>query len=339
MERRKITPLGKYSHVVTLPKEWMNMNNLESGDYISLDIRDDGMLLMHPYLEPKDENNEITIHINAAEEPDMIQRRIIGCYLNGYDTIILKSGTNFNREQQDSIRSIVKSLYMRIIESHADQVTLQAFMDESLASVTSGVERMHIITSSMGKDVLKAMKNWDIELAKSVISLEEDVDQFLFFLTRLLRTAVHNPSLALKLGVSMGDCFDYHLLVNRIEYVADCLGDIAESLIKLEQHKENVSREFMENLHEVASKTHTYFDQAIEDFMSYSLEHSGEIINYSEDTIAENEIIETLHYFGKSEKQVVILCYTIIENFMRILTYAADIAEITIDRHYVKQQK
>ena len=336
MEKRKITPLGKYSMVVTLPKDWLKMNNLEGGDHISLDIQNDGSLLIHSDHGERERQSQIILPIAANEEIDMIQRRIIGCYLNGYDKIIVKSAKNFTREQQDGIRKIVRSLYMRIFESNAYQVTLQAFMDESLASVTSGVERMHIITSSMAKDILNAMKNWDRELARSVISLEEDVDQFLFFLTRLLRIAVHNPSLAGKLGVSMGDCFDYHLLVNRIEYVADCLGDIADALIKLQPYKDMVSEEFMSNLWDMASQATHYFDLAVEGFKSVTLEHTGEIINYAEEMIKSNEIIETLHYYGKSEKQVVILCYMIIENFLRILTYAANIAEITIDRHYVQ---
>ena len=336
MERRKITPLGKYSLVVTLPKDWLKMNQLQGGDHVSLDIQQDGSLLIHSSLVEREKQNQIILHIDANEENDMIQRRIIGCYLNGYDKIILKSAKNFTREQQDSIRTIVRSLYMRIFESHANQVTLQAFMDESLASITSGVERMHIITFSMAKDVLNAMKNWDKELARSVISLEEDVDQFLFFLTRLLRIAVHNPSLASKLGVTMGDCFDYHLLVNRIEYVADCLGDIADSLIKLHPYNEMVSEAFMGNLMEMASKATQYFDLAVEGFMADNLEHTGEIINYADDTVKNNEIIETLQYIGKSEKQLVILCNTLIESYLRILTYAANIAEITIDRHYVQ---
>ena len=337
MDRRKITPLGKYSMVVTLPKDWLKMNSLKGGDHISLEIQENGSLLIHSKLEQSEKQNQITILINPNEEIDMIQRRIIGCYLNGYDKIIVKSPKNFTREQQDSIRTIVRSLYMRIFESHANQVTLQAFMDESLASVTSGVERMHIITFSMAKDVLNAMKNWDKELARSVISLEEDVDQFLFFLTRLLRIAVHNPALASKLRVTMGDCFDYHLLVNRIEYVADCLGDIADSLIKLHPYSDMVSEEFLSKLMEMASKATHYFDLAVEGFMSNNLEHTGEIINYAEETIKNNEIIETLQYYGKSEKQLVILCSTIIENFLRILNYAGDIAEITIDRHYVQK--
>jgi phosphate uptake regulator len=205
MERRKISTLGKYSLIVTLPKDWTKMNKLQGGDDVFLKIQGDGSLIIHPEYNFNEKQNEVVLPINVNEDVKMIQRRIIGCYLNGYDKIVLKSGKNFTREQQEGIRSIVKSLYMRIYESHAHQVTLQAFMDESLASVTSGIERMHIITSSMAKDVITYMRDWDVDLAYSVISLEEDVDQFMFFLTRLLRTAVNNPSLASKLHVSMSE--------------------------------------------------------------------------------------------------------------------------------------
>ena len=159
MERRKISKLGKYSLVVTLPKDCTKMNKLQGGDEVSLKIQGDGSLVIHPEFDFKEKQNEFVLPINVNEDVKMIQRRIIGCYLNGYDTIVLKSGKNFSREQQDGIRSIVKSLYMRIYESHANQVTLQAFMDESLASVTSGIERMHIITSSMAKDLIISLKS------------------------------------------------------------------------------------------------------------------------------------------------------------------------------------
>jgi len=42
MERRKISKLGKYSLVVTLPKNWTKMNKLQGGDEVSLKIQDDG---------------------------------------------------------------------------------------------------------------------------------------------------------------------------------------------------------------------------------------------------------------------------------------------------------
>ena len=69
-------------------------------------------------------------------------------------------------------------------------------MNESMANLFDGIERMHLITLSMYMNVLKAMKNWSLELARSVVSLEEDVDQFMFYLLRLIRSAAIDPALA-----------------------------------------------------------------------------------------------------------------------------------------------
>ena len=334
MERRKISKLGKYSLVVTLPKDWTKMNKIQGGDEVSLKIQGDGSLVIHPELDFKERQNEVVLSINVTEDVKMIQRKIIGCYLNGYETIVLKSGKNFSREQQDGIRSIVKSLYMRIYESHANQVTLQAFMDESLASVTSGIERMHIITSSMAKDVIISLRDWDVNLANSVVSLEEDVDQFMFFLTRLLRTAVNNPSLASKLQVSMSDCFDYHLLVNRIEYVADCLTNIANSVILLHEHQSSISGTVLQSFINAATNSLKYFDLAVDAFFSDNLEDTGEIIDYADQIIFLDSILGELPLRGETEKQIVILCYSILENILHVSNHTADIAEIVIDRHY-----
>jgi len=338
MERRKISTLGKYSLVVTLPKDWTRMNNLDSGDEVSLKVQGDGSLAIHPSLSFEGRQNEFTLQVGFQEDVKMIQRKIIACYLNGYDKIVIISDKNFTRSQQDGIRSIVKSLYMRIYESSADTVTLQAFMDESLASVTSGVERMHIITSSMAKDLIKSLKEWDLGLARSVISLEEDVDQFLFFLTRLLRTAVNNPSMASKMQISIGDCIDYHLLINRIEYIADHITTVAESFVELYQYKDQVYEPGMEVIIDALSKSFEYYDKAVEGFFEGALEDTGNIIDYASESKLIDEGLRDLPHLNDAESRIVILCHSIMDEVGYIRNICADISEITIDRHYKQSQ-
>lgn len=334
MERRKITTLGKYSLVVTLPKDWTTMNSLQGGDEVSMKIQGDGSLVIHPDYDLNEKQNSVVLPLAFEEDIKMIQRKIIGCYLNGYDKIFLVSEKNFTREQQEAIRFIVKSLYMRIYESTASKVTLQAFMDESLASVISGLERMHIITNSMAQDVVTALTEWDIGLARSVISLEEDVDQFMFFLTRLLRTAVNNPSLAGKLQVSMSDCFDYHLLVNRIEYVADYLTNISETFVKLHPLKEKIPDEFLKSLIDFASKYCQYYEMSVNSFFDGSIVPTGDIIDSVGEANGMEEAVQDLPNKDEEDKQVILLCQSIVDDIQRIGYSTADIAELTIDRHY-----
>ncbi len=310
------------------------MNKLKSGDEVSLKIQGDGSLVIHPSLNFDGKQNEIVLHTTFQEDVRMIQRKIIACYLNGYDKIELVSDKNFTREQQEGIRSIVKSLYMRIYESHVDKVILQAFMDESLASVISGIERMHIITSSMAKDMIKSLRDWDLSMAKSVVSLEEDVDQFLFFLTRLLRTASHNPSLASKLQISISDCLDYHLLINRIEYIADHITNIAESFIELHQYREQIYEPGMKVIINALSKSFEYYDKSVEAFFEASLEDTGQIIDYASESKLIDDGLQDLPHIDEAESQIVVLCHSIMDEIGYIRNITADIAEITIDRYY-----
>ncbi|MCW3991307.1 MAG: hypothetical protein NWE79_01245, partial [Candidatus Bathyarchaeota archaeon] len=187
MDQRKIMALGKSSLVITLPKYWLEMNNLSQGDRVSLTVQHDLSLAVQPSSRVRENGGEIHLGFEADESEDSIIRRIIGCYLNGYSNIKLTSEKIFTVEQQRAIRRVVSILLMRIMESEASSITLQTLIDESRASVFSGIERMHLITYSMCRDTLNSMRDWDENLAKSVVSLEDDVDQFMFFLLRLVR--------------------------------------------------------------------------------------------------------------------------------------------------------
>ena len=90
---------------------------------------------------------------------------------------------------------------MRIMESDSKGVYLQTLTDESKASLDQAVQRMHLISHSMCEDVFNALKNNDISLAKSVFSLDDDVDQFCFFILRILRNAAQGPVLANELRI------------------------------------------------------------------------------------------------------------------------------------------
>ena len=231
MELRKIMSLGKSSYVISIPKSWLRSNDLNKGDTVSLDVQPDGSLVVHPTLEERDQEREIHIPIDANEVEEVIIRKIIGANLDGYTRIRLSSNKIFKADQQRAIRSIVSTLYLRIIESEASRIELQTLMDESKASVVTNINRIHMITYSMFRDVLRILNDWDIELAQSVISIENDVDQQMFFILRLLRSAALRPSLGKKLNLDPLDCMDYQTLVHRIERIADHIVYIVRSLL------------------------------------------------------------------------------------------------------------
>lgn len=333
METRKIMALGKSSLVVSLPKDWVDSNGLEKGDELNLQVQRDLSLLVKPSLQDQNEGRCIVVDISKDVSSDSIFRIVTGCYLNGYNDIILKSTDIFSVKQQQAIRNVVKSLYLRILESNASRVTLQTLMNESMANLFNGVERMHLITLSMCNDVLKAMENWDLELARSVVSLEEDVDQFMFYLLRLLRTSAIDPALANRLQIDMVDCLDYQTLVDLIERVADNVHNVAYSIVQIEEHKDSIPVDLWEKLVQTTEASMRAYKDAIEVYRQRSVESCDMIIDeqYKLSKLARSitpfpNITVNMPFFYP--------LFVIRDSVMRIGDYASDIAELTIDKAY-----
>jgi antitoxin component of MazEF toxin-antitoxin module len=84
---RKIMSLGKSSLVISLPKEWMQLNDLKKGDAVSFNIQRDRTLVVHPSAFKKTEPKEITLNIGQNEEELLITQKILGAFLSGYSGI------------------------------------------------------------------------------------------------------------------------------------------------------------------------------------------------------------------------------------------------------------
>jgi len=329
MDQRKIMSLGRSSLVVSLPKRWIKLNELERGDAVSLDIQRDHSLVVFPEAQKKKEPQRINLKVDPAEKEDSLVRRIIACYLNGYFEITMVSRDIFTVEQQKAIRTIAGILYMRILESDARRIYIQTLIDESKAPVETAIRRMHIISGSMCSDALESLRNQDAELAKVVFTLDDDVDQLGFFLIRLLRGAVLDPDLAKHLGLEPIDCLDYQTLVHRIEHVADHAAAISKNVLSVGRGQwfSNPMLEYILNL---GNETFDLYNEAVRAFFSGDASSSNDLIR------RQNELDEKLAACTVGEMNPLLACMmcSIRDSLRRVAEYAADIAEVTINHSY-----
>ena len=134
MERR-IMALGRSSMVISLPKNWMQLNELKKGDVVSFAIQRDRSLVIYPRAQAKTISKEITLRIGQDEGENLITQKIIGAFLNGYSGVTLISDKIFSIPQRKAIRNMAGRLYMRIMESDSKGVYIQTLTDESKASL------------------------------------------------------------------------------------------------------------------------------------------------------------------------------------------------------------
>lgn len=335
MDQRKIMSLGRSSLVISLPKHWTKLNELKQGDVVSLAIQRDRSLAIFPGTGSKKGLKEISLHIDPNDKAKTIKRNLIACYLNGYSSIKLFSKDIFPVFQQKAIRNIVRILYMRIMECDAKSMRIVTLMDETQASVVSGIQRMHIISNSMIQDVLSSLEAQDPLLAKTTFQLDDDVDHFSYFMLRLLRRAALDSGLANQLNIEISDCLDYQTLVYRIEQVADNASNIAQHIVLLNSEKLNISEPLIKLMLNAGNNAHAIYDQAVQAFFSKDANKAEEIIEHGKLVTKSDQEIATWAFLHE-KKNPIIICATcsIRESIKRIAEYGREIALYTIHRSF-----
>jgi phosphate uptake regulator len=335
MEQRKIMSLGKSSLVVSIPKEWMLLNDLKKGDSVSLNIQCDRSLVVYPSALKKSKPKEITLNVDQNEEEILITQKILGAYLNGYSGIILTSEKIFTVPQTKAIRRMAGRLYMRVMEADARCVYIQSLMDESEASLERAVQRMHLMASSMIEGAIKSLQSGDIELARSVMTLDEDVDHFAFFILRILRNAAQNPILANELKADPVDCMDNQILVYRMEYAANYAADIARHIIVLNGAKQKIPPEVLSIMISTGGEVWELFVKGIAAFFAKDIAAAVEIMKYRPKMDKAEIEIATKSFTGspKSADLVCGIC-SIRDDIKRICNCAFSMAEMTVNRAF-----
>jgi phosphate uptake regulator len=334
MEQRKIMSLGRSSLVISLPKHWTQLTELKPGDVVSLAINRDRSLVIFPGLKKEKEASKITIYVEPDERDTFVVRSIIACYLNGYSDIKLISKKFFSVAQQKAIRRIVQTLYMRIMEADTKEIHIATLIDESKASIQTGINRMYKISSSMCRDAFTALKDQDAALAKSVYSIDDEVDHFSFFLLRLIRGASIDPALANQLGLEALDCLDYETLVYLIEQVADQAANIAKHIIMLEGRQKKISETLREKMYAAGCDALANYDKAVNALLSNEVKYSNEIIESKARIEKLDQEIASLAFLKEKSTEVICACCSMRDSILRIAENSADIAEVTIIRSY-----
>jgi phosphate uptake regulator len=327
--------LGKSSMVISLPKDWMEMNRLKKGDSVSYAIQRDRALIVYPSNQNKNEPQEITIDIGKDDDETLITQKILGAFLNGYSGIKLLSEKVFTVPQIKAVRNMTGRLYMRVMESDSKSVYIQSLTDESQASLDQAIQRMHLISRSMCEDAIRAVCDNDVTLAKSVFSLDDDVDQFAFFIIRILRNAAQDPVLANELHIDALDCMDHQMLVYRMEHAADYAADIARHIIMLDGYQLKIPDDVLELVVVAGVEVVELYGKAVGAFFTKDVPYAVDILKHKKIIDSIDVEIASRAFTGKQKNaELVCAICSIRDNIKRISHCAINIAEIAINRSY-----
>jgi len=349
--------LGRSSLVVSLPKEWVDQYELAKGDELIFEARGDGSLGIYPRDAKQEKASKITIPVDPATDTGMVERQLIAAYLMNFREIKLVSKDHFTSKQQEELRTRLKELVgLQIIETSSKMVRIQSIVNVSDLDLEKSLTRAHSITSSMLKDAILALESADGDLAKSVIRMDDDVNQFYFLILKQLQFALQNPITMKELGIDLVDVLSYHSVLRRIEHIADHAKAIAESVLDYKYKK--APKSIIQLMVTFLNSVYDIYTAAVKSLNSGDVTGANDVINQryiirrdlttgllreigkdSQHRIDETKtLIEDTNQHTKSLKQlaeayeVYCMLRTLADRVERVADYSADIAEVAINR-------
>ncbi len=325
-EVRKIQITGKTTYIVSLPKKWVKDLGLTNGSLVTMIIQPNNSLLLLPDIVKSTKTEEVTLMIPNNKSGESLKRRIISTYLAGYNIIHIKSKDGMiTPKQKDAIREVVKRnlVSTEIIADSSSVVTIQTLTTLPELSIKSVLRRMFLISSSMHRDVMSAMKDLNYELAKSIIDSDDEVDKFSLYVIRNLMLASYSERALRDIGLSkLSDILGYRVVVKSIERIADHATAIAEKCIEF---KVKPDSKIMNKIEDMSSASLLMFEDSIEALLRRDYDLADNVAEKYEIVKGiEKEINEMLDANSGYYK-------LIIEDLRRVAEYAIDIGEVAIN--------
>jgi len=323
-EMRKVqrTPSGTF--FVCIPKAWAKRHGLERGYVVAVNETSDGRLLIDPKYGVEPAPRTITLGPGPY-----LNREIVGKYLLGFDIIRVEAEKRISFEVREVVKKTVNHLIgLEIVEENYSGIVLQCLLDPSGFPPEKILRRGYAIAAGMHRDVVNALVDRDVHLARSVIARDDEVNRLYFLLVRILRTVLQNSSLSEKLGVRQIECLDYRLAASLVEAIGDECVRAALKTVELKDTKltEDLKKLFV-NFHMACFEAH---ENALKAFFVGDIDLAESVKGMREKV--EKSLADVEKVARAQSLEVVPQILAVASNLRQIYEHSVDIADLVMPK-------
>lgn len=216
--------------MVSLPKEWIDENDLSKSNEIELETNHNNISIT--INKNTHVSKEVIISYPMKTEGNIVAS-IIGAYLLGYDLIKIRSDVIIiPTDDREKIRNSMRRLVgMEIVEEGPSNIDLQFLLDSTTLNPEKILKRISTIELGMFNTVLLGFSLNDTTNLHSLSTSDDEVDRQYFLLVRLIRTIIMDRNLANKFNLENIDILDYRIAAHILETTGDVIVDLANLLI------------------------------------------------------------------------------------------------------------
>jgi phosphate uptake regulator len=314
---RRLQRIGS-SILVTLPKEWVDANNLDKGNQVEIETGHDSISI-----SANKENRptkELVISYPLPKEENIVAD-ITGAYLLGYDIIQINSKSFVPVEDREKIRNSTRRLVgMEIIEEDASHINMQFLLDATTLNPEKILKRMSSISLGMYTDASNGLISDDKSNLQTLSNRDVEVNRQYFLLVRLIRSTLVDKRLANAFNLENIDIIDYRVAANLLENAGDSIVELSNFI-----YNSSLSKEHSKKIFDVVKDFSKLAEKSIIAFIKPDRLLAIEAIllhkKYKEKL---SELIITLD----NKKQLPIDFLNLVYMFEKIAQYWADVADL-----------
>ncbi len=334
MELRKIQVTGGSTHVVSLPKKWIDRNRLGRSDPIAIHEEPDGSLLLVPHGEAKAAGRSLSVDLVATAPAEDIVRRLVGAYLAGANEIIVKMGPKMDPKVKTQVRTVTRALIgMEILEESAGSLTIHDLVGVSDMDLRKTLTRMHRIARLMYDDAVAAVKTGDLALAKGVVERDDELDRLLWMVSKQMHALLEQPRLAANLNVRPAEALNLFLAARSLERMGDHAAKIANNLVAM--GKSPIPKPVLEALLTQAEEVKNIWEAAFTSLKKPDFDQASRAADAGETAAAWRAKFPSL--LGKLDPDLVGSLTLVADSIDRTRGYAVDIAETAMNQTFQQQ--
>ena len=328
MEIRRVQITGGSSYIITLPKEWIKISNIQKNDPIGLLTQSDGTLLITSKIKEEQLYKVKEFDTGKIPKQTFLLRQLIGAYIAGYTSIIVKSPLRMSTDVRNVLRTFTQTtIGQEIIEETDDSITLKDLLNPIEMPLDRTIKRMQIIVKGMNEDVLRLVKTCDKKLADEIIFRDTEVDRLHLLIARQYHIILQNVSLAEKMNITINLSSTYFLISRIIERIGDHLVRIAQNIQHLNNNKHN--QKIIDKIEMADGLALDIFNKSIGAFFRKDIKASNENIDNVEKL---EKLCEEINTLALQQKGIIAISIGYIaDSIRRIGEYAEDISETVIN--------
>jgi Phosphate uptake regulator len=257
---RRLQKIGS-SILVSLPKEWIDANNLEKSNQVEIETNQNNLSIRIQL--SKRHSKEVVIPYPLSKGEGIVPT-ITGAYLLGFDIIRIVGKSSISITDRESVRGSMRKLVgLEIIDEDATNISVQFLLDETSINPQNILKRMSSITLGMFNDVVLALKSGDKTNLEAVANRDAEINRQYFLLVRLIRSTIMDTRLADIFNLENIDILDYRIAANTLEIAGDTVVELSKLLIK-----SNLSKVELKKLYDFAKDMEEIQIKSIDSFIS-----------------------------------------------------------------------